>query len=55
MSLCPETGNEKPLFVVLAHALNAAWVTSLKREKQQIENVQRRATKMVPELRNLEY
>ena len=34
---------------------NAAWVPSLKREQQQIENVQRRATKMVPELRNLEY
>ena len=34
---------------------NAAWVPSLKRERQQIDNVQRRATKMVPELRNLEY
>ena len=34
---------------------NAAWVPSLKREQQQIENVQRRATKMVPELRNLQY
>ena len=32
---------------------NAAWVPSLKREQQ--HNVQRRATKMVPELRNLEY
>ena len=28
---------------------------SLKREQQQIDNAQRRATKMVPELRNLEY
>ena len=28
---------------------------SHKREHQQIDNVQRRATKMVPELRNLEY
>ena len=34
---------------------NAAWVPALKREQQQIENVQRRATKMVTELQNLEY
>ena len=34
---------------------NTAWVPSLKREQQQIEKVQRRAIKMVPELRNLEY
>ena len=25
MSLCPETGNENPLFVVLAHALIHNW------------------------------
>ena len=52
-------GTIKKLYTSLIRPIleygNAAWVPSLKREQQQIENVQRRATKMVPELRNLQY
>ncbi len=50
-------GTIKKLYTSLIRPIleygNAAWVPSLKREQQQIENVQRRATKMVPELRNM--
>ena len=52
-------GTIKKLYTRLIRAIleygNAAWMPSLKREQQQIENVQRGATKMVPELRNLEH
>ena len=52
-------GTIKKLYTSLIRPIleygNAAWVPSLKREQQQMENVQRRATKMVPELRNLQY
>ena len=34
---------------------NVAWVPTLKRDQQMIENIQQRTTKLVPELKNLEY
>ena len=34
---------------------NVAWAPTLKRDQQMIENIQRRTTKLVPELKNLEY
>ena len=52
-------GTIKKLYISLIRPIleygNDTRVPSLTREQQQIENVQRRATKMVPELRNLEY
>ena len=34
---------------------NVAWAPTRKRRQQMIENIQRRTTKLVPELKNLEY
>ena len=34
---------------------NVVWAPTLKRDQQMIENIQRRTTKLVPELKNLEY
>ena len=34
---------------------NFAWMLTLKRDQQMLENVQRRATKLVPELNSLEW
>ena len=34
---------------------NVVWAPTLKRDQQMIENIQRRTTKLVPELKNFEY
>ena len=49
----------KNLYTSLVRAIleyvNVVWAPTLKRDQQMIENIQRRTTKQVPELKNLEY
>ena len=45
----------KRLVRAILEYVNVVWAPTLKRDQLMIENIQRRTTKLVPELKNLEY